>query len=156
MEYNNQYASKSKFTCNKCGYATKERPSHKNATCVKCGKGRLKIQSLCGSCGEWFSPDRYTKKYCSNKCKVKAQSTGRKTFRVTDTKARSAQSLLSYHVKRKNIKKPTRCEECGKENQRIEGAHFNYDEPLKVRWLCRSCHVKWDKQNPKGVTHIIK
>ncbi|MCC7409315.1 MAG: hypothetical protein IT442_14715 [Phycisphaeraceae bacterium] len=35
---------------------------------------------------------------------------------------------------------------------RIEAAHFNYDEPLRVRWLCCSCHRRWDKRHPKHGT----
>jgi len=144
-----------RFICNKCGKVTKEKPKYKNETCPDCGKGRRKIEKRCGSCSEWFKPDRYDRKYCCYACKVKAQTTGRKTFRRTKTKARSAQSLLSYHVKRGNIVKPSVCEECGETEKRIEGAHYNYDEPLRVRWLCRSCHVKWDKAEPKGGTYII-
>jgi hypothetical protein len=40
-------------------------------------------------------------------------------------------------------------------NCRIEGAHYNYDEPLRVRWLCRSCHRRWDKLEPKGGTYLV-
>lgn len=48
--------------------------------------------------------------------------------------------------------RPTTCESCGTTGRRIEAAHYTYDEPLRVRWLCRSCHVRWDKQEPKGGT----
>ncbi len=43
-------------------------------------------------------------------------------------------------------------------NSKIEINHdieIEGNEPLRVRWLCRSCHVKWDKAEPKGVTYII-
>lgn len=155
MENKTQSEQTKIFVCNKCGYTTETPPIHKNATCINCGKGRLKIQAKCPVCDRWFSPDKYAAIYCSYTCKVKAQTTGRRTFRETDTKARSAQSLLAYHVKRGNIIRPTECEECGKHSEKIEGAHYNYDEPLNVRWLCRSCHVKWDKENPKGVTRVV-
>jgi len=71
------------------------------------------------------------------------------------TKARSAQSLLRYHIQAGNIVRPTSCEECGATNRRIEGAHFNYDEPLRVRWLCVSCHRRWDKSEPKHATFVV-
>ena len=43
------------------------------------------------------------------------------------------------------------CSECGLQG-RIEAAHHNYDESLKICWLCRSCHAKWDWAQPKGGT----
>lgn len=109
----------------------------------------------CLKCGETFGPlDRLSQKFCSRVCKYAAAKTGRLTVRKTITVARSAQSLLRYHVLAGNIVRPTCCEECGVSG-RIEGAHFNYAEPLRVRWLCRSCHVRWDKAEPKGGTVIL-
>jgi transcriptional regulator with XRE-family HTH domain len=74
--------------------------------------------------------------------------------RIKETAAKSAQRKLDYHIKAGNIKKPTECEEC-KATAKLDGAHYNYDEPFKVRWLCRSCHVKWDKKDPKGGTKLV-
>lgn len=31
----------------------------------------------------------------------------------------------------------------------IEAAHYDYSRPLDVRWLCRSCHRRWDHADPK-------
>lgn len=42
------------------------------------------------------------------------------------------------------------CEECGTSSVRIEPAHFNYVELERVRWLCVSCHRRWDRIHPKG------
>jgi len=111
---------------------------------------------LCAECGQLFGPvDRLDRRYCSRTCKNAAASTGRRTFRRTLSKARSAQSLLRYHVLAGNIVRPTTCEECGATNRQIEGAHFNYDEPLRVRWLCVSCHRRWDKREPKNATYVV-
>lgn len=108
---------------------------------------------ICESCKKEFGPVSYLKKkFCTYACKVVAQSTGRKTFRITVAKARYAQSLIAYHVKVGNMVRPKRCEECKETGRKIEAAHFNYEEPLKVRWLCQSCHRKWDKAFPKGAT----
>jgi len=65
--------------------------------------------------------------------------------------ARRAQRTVKYHVDQGTLVRPTHCEECCLPGD-IEGAHFNYDEPLRVRWLCRSCHTKWDRAFPKGGT----
>lgn len=111
----------------------------------------------CECCGVVFGPlDHLSRRFCSYGCKVKAQATGRRTFRKTITKARSAQSLLAYHVKKGNIRKPTECEQCGKSECAIEGAHYDYSRPLDVRWLCVPCHRKWDKAEPKGATIIVE
>jgi hypothetical protein len=142
-----------KFICNKCNTEI-PRPPYKNASCPICGKGRSLSYVLC-RCGKWFKVDRYSKQFCSRKCKHDAMRTGRKCTRITITKARSAQSLLAYHVSKGHIIRPDTCEECSKTGQRIEGAHYDYSEPLKVRWLCRSCHVKWDKANPKDATYRV-
>jgi hypothetical protein len=53
------------------------------------------------------------------------------------------------------VVRPNACEECGATDCRIEGAHFDYDEPLRVRWLCISCHRRWDKRDPKGATYKL-
>jgi hypothetical protein len=76
-------------------------------------------------------------------------------MRRTTSKARNAQSLLRYHVQAGNITRPDTCDECGATGRKIEGAHFDYDEPLRVRWLCIPCHRRWDKHAPKGATYKV-
>ncbi len=109
----------------------------------------------CEVCRERFKADHLAQRFCSTRCKAIGQATGRRRIRRAIRKARSAQSLLRYYVKTGLIVRPTRCEACGATDRRIEAAHFNYDEPLRVRWLCRSCHVRWDKREPKGATFVV-
>ena len=121
--------------------------------------GNKKPQTFrnCECCSNRFGPlDHLSQRFCSIQCKVKAQSTGRKTFRKTIAKARSAQSLMAYHINVGHIVRPSVCEECLSQDRKIEAAHHNYDEPLNVRWLCRSCHVKWDKAEPKNATIVAR
>lgn len=47
------------------------------------------------------------------------------------------------------LRRPANCEECGLVAPKIEAAHLDYSEPLKVRWLCISCHRTWDCNEPK-------
>lgn len=41
------------------------------------------------------------------------------------------------------------CEICG--NGRAVGHHDNYLEPLAIRWLCRSHHGQWHRDNGPGL-----
>lgn len=119
------------------------------------GNRRPRSWTICPVCLGFFPLPRLQRRCCSYACKVVAQTTGRRTARRTIAKARSAQSLLRYHVQAGNIVRPDACEECGATNRRIEGAHFNYEEPLRVRWLCVPCHRRWDKREPKHATFTV-
>jgi hypothetical protein len=111
----------------------------------------------CPQCGRQFGPvDHLGRKFCSKECAYAARSTGRRTFRRTITKARNAQSLVRYYVLAGLLDRPVACEECGAIDRRIEAAHYDYDLPLEVRWLCRSCHVRWDKLSPKNGTVVVR
>ena len=110
----------------------------------------------CEFCGKSFPVPHLKRKFCSMACKVKAQTTGRKRLRRPTSKARRAQGLVRYHVSVGNLTRPDSCEECGATGCKIEAAHYNYDRPLHVRWLCRSCHVRWDKRDPKHGTFVVQ
>lgn len=111
---------------------------------------RVRTFITCARCGLSFHPDHLARRFCSKACKVAAQTTGRRTLRRTLPKARAAQRLVRYHVQAGNLVRPVACEQCGASGRKIEAAHYNYDQPLRVRWLCRSCHVRWDRLEPKG------
>lgn len=73
----------------------------------------------------------------------------REANKVTKTaEANAAHQRVHKAVKRGEIVRPSTCSECGKTGL-IEAAHENYTERLAIRWLCRSCHRKWDAANPK-------
>ncbi len=55
-------------------------------------------------------------------------------------KARAAQQVRD-HVRRGTMIKPTNCEICLK-TCKLEGHHQDYEKPLEVVWLCRTCHLK--------------
>ena len=111
---------------------------------------------LCQRCNTLLGPvSKLKQKYCSKRCGYAAATTGRLTVRKTLTKARKAQSTLRYHIVSGHITRPDVCEACGAGGGPIEGAHYNYDEPLRVRWLCQSCHRRWDHREPKGATVIV-
>lgn len=54
-------------------------------------------------------------------------------------------------IKKGDLIRPGSCEECGLQSARIEAAHYDYDKPLLVRWLCPTCHRLWDAAQPKSI-----
>ena len=107
-------------------------------------------------CGKEFGPVYALKqKYCSKRCAYDNAPQTAKHKHIRTKEAAKAQRRMAYCIDIGKIIRPTQCEECGVRNKRIEAAHFNYSEPLRVRWLCRSCHVRWDRKEPKGGTVIV-
>lgn len=52
-------------------------------------------------------------------------------------------------IKKGTLVRPATCEACG-EGGSITAAHADYGRPLEVRWLCRPCHGRWDRADPKS------
>jgi ribosomal protein L37AE/L43A len=48
------------------------------------------------------------------------------------------------------------CEECGAEG-RMNGHHYNYDNPFNIIWLCDKCHLSKHKDTmfPKIVDNSV-
>lgn len=44
------------------------------------------------------------------------------------------------------------CGQCGAIGIVIEAAHLDYQKPLDVLWLCRSCHRIFDREQPKTLS----
>lgn len=142
--------------CVQCGTVFTGK-SGRTCCSVACRRAqRPPTYKACEGCGVTFGPlGHLARRFCSKACAYKALATGRKVTRKTIRKARNAQSLLRYHVQAGHIIRPSVCEHCGATGRRIEGAHDDYDEPLRVRWLCKSCHSRLDKAHPKGVTYRV-
>ncbi len=98
--------------------------------------------------GPW--PNLKLRKFCSRACAnaAKVKPGPRKRQKPT-LAARRAHGLLAYYVKVGVLVRPSACEGCGRTDRRIEGAHRDYSKPKEVRWLCRGCHARWDKAEPK-------
>lgn len=62
----------------------------------------------------------------------------------------AARQAVRTAIKRGELIRPATCEQCGRSGLQIEAAHYDYDQPLNVRWLCRRCHRTWDAAEPKG------
>jgi len=63
---------------------------------------------------------------------------------------RMASTIVGNAVRDGKIIKPSSCEDCGSEPNRLHGHHDDYAYPLIVRWLCPGCHNKWHKENGEG------
>jgi hypothetical protein len=59
-----------------------------------------------------------------------------------------ASARVHHALRTGRMIRPDACSACGK-RCKPDGAHGDYSKPLEVRWLCRSCHQKWDRAEPK-------
>lgn len=67
----------------------------------------------------------------------KTNGKSQKAWIVRNPKKRKAHIVVGNAVRAgKLLKSP--CQDCG--NFTVEAHHPNYDKPLEVVWLCRSCH----------------
>ncbi len=119
------------------------------------GNSKRPTFAVCPVCQCVFGPlPRLSQQFCSMECKARAQRVGKRRRRRPTRAARKAQSMIRYQVAAGKIQRPEICEQCGAAGK-IEAAHYNYEEPLRVRWLCCSCHRRWDKQHPKHGTVVV-
>lgn len=91
------------------------------------------------------SSKKAKKKYAEkNKAKLSELN---KKWASENKKKRKAHGFVSYAVR---IGKLTsmRCEVCGCE--KTIAHHDDYNEPLKVRWLCSKHHREWHSKNGEG------
>lgn len=67
-----------------------------------------------------------------------------RNYRAKNPETTKAHSVINT-LKRQNKITPQPCEVCGEE--KVEAHHDDYNEPTKVRWLCKKCHMKWHRYN---------
>lgn len=60
---------------------------------------------------------------------------------------RAAHVILGNAIRDGVIDRPEKCGRCSVKCV-PHGHHDDYTKPLKVRWLCASCHTLWHKENP--------
>jgi len=53
------------------------------------------------------------------------------------------------------LPRPRKCQKCRRLGSRIDAHHSDYDRPLDVRFLCRSCHMKAHRRRPGGIAESV-
>lgn len=67
--------------------------------------------------------------------------TRQRAFQLLNREAENARRILTAAVKRGEITPPKACERCSEKKKRLEAHHWDYREPLDVKWLCPPCHA---------------
>lgn len=106
--------------------------------CPECLTNPRPGQRMCSRCHAEYMRE-YRKKHRVDKPpRERTPGTSYDALSDEQRKRANARSYAKVYLRRgKLIKKP--CVWCGDPN--VEMHHPNYDEPLKVVWLCRKCHV---------------
>jgi len=115
-------------------YSSPTRSDGHRAYCKECSKKKNK-ETLDKYLTE--HPEKYRMYAQTRIDKLKQQGRYKEFLRMNNSRCK-----LFYYVNKGIIIKPTHCSICGKESDRIEGHHFNYDKFTDVVWLCSSCHKK--------------
>lgn len=131
---------------------------HRDKECYLCKKGPADMIR--------FTKDLKTKSivyYCCRKCntermKIYYQGKGGENVRKAIKKSTlkhinkcCARQKVRYAIRTGKIIKPKTCEICKKRPKRIEGHHEDYNFPLKVIWVCTSCHADLDRKQKNKI-----
>ena len=149
-------------TCTKCGefkplFDYHQRKDNKadgrRADCIVCVRERKRVHLL-------KNKARINRKrrahYDANKAEIKPRlrayyrankgkvSAGVRRWESVNPEKKLAHRAVAY-AKRCGELVPQPCEVCGLE--KVEAHHDDYSKPLDVRWLCRTHHRQWHREN---------
>lgn len=106
------------------------------------------MKITCSKCGEFLDLDRiFRQRYCKD-CQNEHARLNRKSFSELtpfEKKKYHAREDARANVRRGKINRKA-CQKCGSE--KAEMHHEDYNMPLSVIWLCRTCHIElhnWKK-----------
>ena len=88
------------------------------------------------------------KKYASSDKGKATQSRADAKRAVTHHGELMARRAVAVALYNGDLIRPDKCESCWSPDN-IEAHHADYDQPLMVEWLCRSCHVRLHKSTKK-------
>lgn len=119
-------------------------------TCKQCAAEKQieRFSSFTGANGR-----TYLRGSCKE-CRLRANTGLRRNWRAENYErnamAHRAQESVARAIRNGSLVRPASCEECGQVSPRIHAAHRDYSRRLDVRWLCVSCHNRWDHAQPKS------
>ncbi len=135
-------------------------------TCFKCGETKSRTEfykhkamadGLLGKCKTCTKVDK-TAHRNANLEKVRCYDRERGSRRTREDTQRyrqnnpvkaAAHRAVENAVKRGDLRQEP-CEECGTEES-VFAHHDDYNDPLKVRWLCAADHAAWHREHGEGV-----
>jgi predicted DNA-binding protein YlxM (UPF0122 family) len=74
-------------------------------------------------------------------------------FRNGSRADQRAHDITEKAIKSGKLAHPGKCEKCGSTGEfrdgrtAVQAHHDDYNEPLRVRWLCQPCHHEWHRNN---------
>ena len=116
-----------KKTCAKCGVDKERSEFHKK----KAAKDGL---------NSWCKPCKTAKDVERQRLKRQQMTPEELAFKKKQKKAHRA---VENAVRNGTLHKPDCCSACGerKSSRELHGHHHDYDKPLDVEWICRTCHL---------------
>lgn len=78
--------------------------------------------------------------------------TRQKRWRLANPDAYRAHLAVSSAIARGVLERPDACEECGATDRRLDAHHPDYRDRLRVKWWCRSCHLRHHFRLRKAAT----
>lgn len=86
-----------------------------------------------------FEPAEDVKMQVAKSVLINRKSTA--DWKERNPQATKAKDALRAAIKSGKVKKPSKCSKCGSGGP-LEAHHVNYNQPLRVLWLCTKCHSK--------------
>lgn len=130
--------------CRKCDivkpvsafYLSSIRASKNTGECKDCVCSRVKAANNKPHRREYLSSDEFKKVNSGKISRYMQRYPGRCKARDITKKA----------IDRGDLIRPVECSVCSNEGV-IEAHHDDYNHPLDVRWLCKTCHGEWHRHN---------
>lgn len=100
---------------------------------------------VCRICDVPFVADHPRRYLCSDVCLSESRRRNRvvrqATYRMRHPDKDRCRQTIKNLIQTGVIRRPARCELCGKRTSRIEAHHSDYTKPFYVQWVCDACHT---------------